>query len=130
MPSLWPGRHFFEPPLLNLLIVEQNKSQIVPMQDTLAARATSNAGSASSPGAAHVEILGANQAAQLGSLSSFPSSSYRDGAAGQIEHTDRGLSRPRRSRHPSQCVLRVKARGHRDPITVLGHAATISAASM
>jgi exodeoxyribonuclease V alpha subunit len=61
-----------------------------------------------------------------------PRSSNGDGAAIQDEHANRGLAGlvERVTFHNAEngfCVLRVKARGQRDVITVLGHAAMISA---
>ena len=61
-----------------------------------------------------------------------PRSSYGDGAATKDEHATEILAGlvERVTFHNTEngfCVLRVKARGQRDLITVLGHAAMISA---
>src|SRR6266446_6094734 len=72
------------------------------------------------------------RALDLGSMCGSPRSSNGDGAAIQDEHANRDLFGlvERVTFHTAEngfCVLRVKARGQRDVITVLGHAAMISA---
>jgi exodeoxyribonuclease V alpha subunit len=72
------------------------------------------------------------RALDLGSMCGSPLSSYGDGAATQDGHPTEVLAGlvERVTFHNGAngfCVLRVKARGQRDPITLIGHAAMISA---
>jgi hypothetical protein len=67
------------------------------------------------------------RALDLGSLCGSLRSSYGDGPATQDEHDNRGFLAALVERVTFHSVLRVKARGQRDLITVLGHAAMISA---
>src|SRR6266436_1691666 len=72
------------------------------------------------------------RALDLGSMYGSPLSSYGDGAATQDGHPTEVLAGlvERVTFHNSEngfCVLRVKARGQRDLITLVGHAAMISA---
>jgi hypothetical protein len=68
------------------------------------------------------------RALDLGSMCGSPLSSYGDGAATQDGHPTEVLAGlvERITFHNDEngfCVLRVKARGQRDLITILGHAA-------
>jgi len=101
----------------NLLIVQQSKSQIVPTRDAPAARTTSNRVAIPLPTPlASKRGYGLTGTAQLGSMSSFSCSFYRDDAAGEIEPANRAFGRTRRSRHLSQCrerLLRAAGQGPR-----------------